>query len=833
MLLLVPGSITNLTARDITTSSLLLSWTAPSGNLGSYRVEVSGPTAQSLTVSTSSVQITGLSPGSNYSLQVVAVAADNVTVGSPVSITTFTVPGSITNLTASDITTSSLLLSWTAPSGNVGSYRVEVSGPIAQSLTVSTSSVQITGLSPGSNYSLQVVALAADNINFGSPTSITTFTVPGSVTNLTTRSITTSSLLLSWTAPSGNVGSYRVEVSGPTAQSLTVSTSSVQITGLSPGSNYSLQVVAVAADNVTVGSPVSITTFTVPGSITNLSATYITTSSLLLSWTAPSGNVGSYRVEVSGPTAQSLTVSTSSVQITGLSPGSNYSLQVLAVAADNINFGAPTSITTFTVPGSVTSLTTRSITTSSLVLSWTAPSGDVGSYRVEVSGPTAQFLTLSTSSVQITGLSPGSNYSLQVVAVAADNVTVGSPVSITTFTVPGSITNLSATYITTSSLLLSWTAPSGNVGSYRVEVSGPTAQSLTVSTSSVQITGLSPGSNYSLQVVAVAADNVTVGSPVSITTFTVPGSITNLTASDITTSSLLLSWTAPSGNVGSYRVEVSGPTAQSLTVSTSSVQITGLSPGSNYSLQVVAVAADNINFGAPTSITTFTVPGSVTNLTIRSITTSSLLLSWTAPSGNVGSYRVEVSGPTAQSLTVSTSSVQITGLSPGSNYSLQVVAVAADNVTVGSPVSITTFTVPGSITNLSATYITTSSLLMSWTAPSGNVGSYRVEVSGPTAQSLTVSTSSVQITGLSPGSNYSLQVVAVAADNVTEGAPVSITTFTGFPVTARLQLLVQSSTEINNSVQEVFLQELNTIIQKYMEGMKFSITVKGIRRKNN
>ncbi|XP_069053830.1 tenascin-X-like [Lepisosteus oculatus] len=774
----VPGSITNLTASNITTSSLLLSWTAPSGNVGSYRVEVSGPTAQSLTVSTSSVQITGLSPGSNYSLQVVAVAADNVTVGSPVSITTFTVPGSITNLTASNITTSSLLLSWTAPSGNVGSYRVEVSGPTAQSLTVSTSSVQITGLSPGSNYSLQVVAVAADNVTVGSPVSITTFTVPGSITNLTASNITTSSLLLSWTAPSGNVGSYRVKVSGPTAQSLTVSTSSVQITGLSPGSNYSLQVVAVAADNVTVGSPVSITTFTVPGSITNLTASNITTSSLLLIWTAPSGNVGSYRVEVNGPTAQSLTVSTSSVQITGLSPGSNYSLQVVAVAADNVTVGSPVSITTFTVPGSITNLTASNITTSSLLLSWTAPSGNVGSYRVEVSGPTAQSLTVSTSSVQITGLSPGSNYSLQVVAVAADNVTVGSPVSITTFTVPGSITNLTASNITTSSLLLSWTAPSGNVGSYRVEVSGPTAQSLTVSTSSVQITGLSPGSNYSLQVVAVAADNVTVGSPVSITTFTVPGSITNLTASNITTSSLLLSWTAPSGNVGSYRVEVNGPTAQSLTVSTSSVQITGLSPGSNYSLQVVAVAADNVTVGSPVSITTFTVPGSITNLTASNITTSSLLLSWTAPSGNVGSYRVEVSGPTAQSLTVSTSSVQITGLSPGSNYSLQVVAVAADNVTVGSPVSITTFTVPGSITNLTASNITTSSLLLSWTAPSGNVGSYRVEVSGPTAQSLTVSTSSVQITGLSPGSNYSLQVVAVAADNVTVGSPVSITTFT-------------------------------------------------------
>ncbi|XP_069053833.1 receptor-type tyrosine-protein phosphatase eta [Lepisosteus oculatus] len=227
------------------------------------------------------------------------------------------------------------------------------------------------------------------------------------------------------------------------------------------------------------------------------------------------------------------------------------------------------------------------------------------------------------------------------------------------------------------------------------------------------------------------------------------------------------------------------------------------------------------------------MPGSITNLTASNITTSSLLLRWIAPSGNVGSYRVEVSGPTAQSLTVSTSSFQITGLIPGSNYSLQVVAVAADNVTVGASVSITTFTVPGPVINLTASNITTSSLLLSWTAPSGNVGSYRVEVSGPTAQSLTVSTSSVQITGLSPGSNYSLHVVAVAADNVTEGSPVSITTFTGFPVTARLQLLVQSSIEITDSVQEVFLQELNATIQNYIETMKFNIAVKGIRRKTN
>uniref|UniRef100_W5MAX4 Fibronectin type-III domain-containing protein n=1 Tax=Lepisosteus oculatus TaxID=7918 RepID=W5MAX4_LEPOC len=227
------------------------------------------------------------------------------------------------------------------------------------------------------------------------------------------------------------------------------------------------------------------------------------------------------------------------------------------------------------------------------------------------------------------------------------------------------------------------------------------------------------------------------------------------------------------------------------------------------------------------------VPGPITKLTASNITTSSLLLSWTAPSGNAGSYyRVEVSGPTAQSLTVSTSSVQITGLTPGSNYSLQVIVVAANNVNVGAPVSITIFTVPGSITNLTASNITTSSLLLSWTAPSGNVGSYRVEVSGPTAQTLTVSTSSVEITGLSPGSNYSLQVVAVAADSVTVGAPVSVTVLTRFPVTARLQLLVQSSTQINYSEQNIFLQELNTIIQKYVDALKFNITVKGIRRKN-
>ncbi|XP_066565349.1 mucin-2-like [Amia ocellicauda] len=466
--------------------------------------------------------------------------------------------------------------------------------------------------------------------------------------------------------------------------------------------------------------------------------------------------------------------------------------------------------------------------------------------------------TTSTAEAPTAITAPPARTTTPVSSIAtAPTMTTATTASITTEATSARtlISDLRIISVAMTSVNLSWSAPFGNVWVYIVEATGPvqspngpTVTKLTVNTST-EISGLVPGSNYTLRVIAVAADNVTEGASGNTSVFTNPDVVANLTVSNTTTTSLALTWSAPFGNAGGYRVEAIEPTGVITTLNVSaikisishissessgdgelytendtdltvtflqvkslSINITGLVPGRNYTLQVIAVAADNVTEGAPVTISAFTNPNSVNNLTVMNISTTSLALTWSAPFGNAGGYRVEAIEPTGVITTLNVSaikisishissessgdgelytendtdltvtflqvkslSINITGLVPGRNYTLQVIAVAADNVTEGAPVTISAFTNPNSVNNLTVMNISTTSLALTWSAPSGNAWGYRVEAIGPTVTNLTVNTLSAEITGLVPGSNYTLRVIAVAADNVTEGAPVTVT----------------------------------------------------------
>uniref|UniRef100_A0AAY4CIW3 Fibronectin type-III domain-containing protein n=1 Tax=Denticeps clupeoides TaxID=299321 RepID=A0AAY4CIW3_9TELE len=102
-------------------------------------------------------------------------------------------------------------------------------------------------------------------------------------------------------------------------------------------------------------------------------------------------------------------------------------------------------------------------------------------------------------------------------------------------------------------------------------------------------------------------------------------------------------------------------------------------------------------------------------------------------------------------------------------------AVAADNTTEGSPVGIS----PDVVTNLVSTDNTTSSVSLSWNSPEGESSFYRIEwTSGSGSSSFDTTDLSITITSLTPGVDYQFLVMAVAADNTTEGRPVGISLYT-------------------------------------------------------
>ncbi|XP_039599218.1 receptor-type tyrosine-protein phosphatase eta-like [Polypterus senegalus] len=437
--------------------------------------------------------LTGLTPGSKYTVQVFAVAEDNVTQGSGASLTVFTKPETILNLTAEDITTTSITLTWSSALSGVVHYKVKIPGTTLPDLTVYSETATISQLIPGRNYTVEVSAVDGDNFTEGDAASLTVSTVPGNILGLTAENITTKSFSLTWNLTEGVAVGYNVQVTGVPDFDTRVDSEMAVLTGLTPGSMYTVQVFAVAEDNVTQGSGASLTVFTKPETILNLTAEDITTTSITLTWSSALSGVVHYKVKIPGTTLPDLTVYSETATISQLIPGRNYTVEVSAVDGDNFTEGDAASLTVSTVPGNILGLTAENITTKSFSLTWNLTEGVAVGYNVQVTGVPDFDTRVDSEMAVLTGLTPGSMYTVQVFAVAEDNVTQGSGASLTVFTKPETILNLTAEDITTTSITLTWSSALSGVVHYKVKIPGTTLPDLTVYSETATISQLIPG----------------------------------------------------------------------------------------------------------------------------------------------------------------------------------------------------------------------------------------------------------------------------------------------------------------------------------------------------
>src|SRR5438874_820423 len=271
-----PSTPAGLTASAASSSRINLSWLAATDNVGVIRYSVYRDGVQIASVPGTSYSNTGLSAGTTYSYTVAASdAARNASAqSSAVSATTKApldtqAPSIPTNLAASAITPTTLTLSWNAATDNVAvaGYRVYLNGTLL--LSPSSTSAQIIELTPDFTRSFTVAAFdAAGTASAPSaPLSVTTppladTTAPTTPSGVAASALTSSSLTLSWSPATDNVGvtGYRVYRNGTLAAS--PSATSASITGLSAATTYSFTVSAVdAAGNASaLSAPLSATT---------------------------------------------------------------------------------------------------------------------------------------------------------------------------------------------------------------------------------------------------------------------------------------------------------------------------------------------------------------------------------------------------------------------------------------------------------------------------------------------------------------------------------------------------------------------------------------------
>jgi hypothetical protein len=210
----------------------------------------------------------------------------------------------------------------------------------------------------------------------------------------------------------------------------------------------------------------------------------------------------------------------------------------------------------------------------------------------------------------------------------------------------------------------------------------------------IEATGRDPLSGYGL---IDARDAVAAASSIDTQAPTWPGGST-LTMSAVGETTATASWSEATDNVGvtMYRVYLNGAFWGSS--ATTTIDLTGLSVGSDYNIRVEALdTVGNESTGGPsTSFTTAdnqapTWPGGST-VTISAVGSTTATASWSAATdnGTVASYEVYLNGASAGS--TSSTSYALSGLSPGNTYTVRIEALdgAGNESTTGPSASFVT-----------------------------------------------------------------------------------------------------------------------------------------------
>ena len=633
-----PTAVTDLASSNTTLTATDLSWTASTDNVAvtDYEVFQDGVSI-GFTGGATTFNVNDLSPNTNYAYTVFARdAIPNISAVSNtenvITLTDNEAPSAVTDLTASNTTETTTDLSWTASIDNVGvtDYEVFQDG-VSIGFTAGTTTFNVTGLSLNTGYDFTVFARdAVPNISAVSNTeNITTLSdtqAPSAIIDLVAVNTTMTTTDLTWSASTDNIAvtDYEVFQDGVSI-GFTGGVTTFNITGLLPDTNYAFTVFARdAVPNISVVSnTANVTTLAdteAPSAISDLIASGTTGTTTNLSWTEPSDNVGVTDYEVfQGFTSLGLTGGITSFNVTGLlnffGSGVVYGFTVYARDAAG-NVSAISNLTVITTTFSAdpppppdariaTGLNSSNISENSVLLSWThaSPNGEhVHDYEVLQDG-VAIGVTGGLISFDVTGLNPATSYEFDIATKdALGNTIFLSDAAINVVTLsgpdieaPSAISDLVASNTTETTTDLSWTASTDNVGvtDYEVFQDG-VSLGFSGGATTFNVTGLSPDTGYNFTVFARdAIPNISeVSNTENVTTLgdtDAPSAITDLLASNITSTTIDLSWTASTDNVGvtDYEVFQDGISI-GLTGGATTFNITGLVDNTNYVFTVFA-----------------------------------------------------------------------------------------------------------------------------------------------------------------------------------------------------------------------------------------------------
>lgn len=695
--------------------------------------------------------------------------------------------GAPTALAASNITSTSATVTWTAPSGTqaASSYKVEyreASATAFTSVDSVTTSASLTALKANTTYSVRVSSVSGTTTSPASSELVFTTlgTVADAPTNLRSTAVFGSQVSLAWDAPLNGNGSrvtgYEVwmQTAGNWNRQLTVTNTVATVNSLTANTAYSFRVLAVNAIGVSEPSNVLslTTTAATPTVVVMTTRSNLTATTITVNWNpvAPidSATPITYRAVVTNTSNNAIVgtynVATNSITLTGLTRYTIYSMVVTAFSGTIA--GPPSNPYTFRtladVPAAPSPVYVQKFSDTQFNIRWQAPTDNGGvpltGYRVEhlVSGVWTVVASPATTVLNhlVAAPAPGVVEAYRVSALNSIGASVAVNVNVVgTAMTPQPPTGLTFTPVAgTNNGTLSWVAPTNNGGGaitgYRVSRSTDGGATFTVlasnhSTTSFSIALPPKGATHTYTVAAINSGGTSANAtPISYTNqSTVPGAPAVPTTSFTTDGMLTVNWRAPIDNGGSaitsYKLQrlINGQFSTIREGIALEAKLTREAPGTGYSLRVIAVNA--IGESAPSAVAVTSVPfaksSAPRNLTADSTSQNNrVVFSWQAPENTggavVSSYRLEYStNGTSWIGVVTTSTLSATVSSPpkGTTYTYRVFATTPAGLS--DPSNLVTVSVaaskPNSPSPRSVNFATDGSIALTWFAPGDNGGS--------------------------------------------------------------------------------------------------------------
>ncbi|XP_055030835.2 phosphatidylinositol phosphatase PTPRQ [Misgurnus anguillicaudatus] len=729
-----PSSVTLLPVER-SSASLTVRWRAGRGVCDSFILSIRNSTfilRTNLSVSDEGTyHLENLLPGGVYVIEVSSVSGDRRSLPATTTVVTFPEPPGDIIFIEQEM--NSMYVIWPRPPGRMDGYRFQY-GPAGEPLRHLTdlhdNSVRIHGLTPGSDYRFEIQSFLGSD--FSQTTSKNFSTRPAGVFSLSQSRANITTATVTWESAHGYFDFYRVTVSNISHNwtfDLSPRVQDVTISDLRAGCSYNTTVQRFR--NRLSGTAATLTIQTVPASPEGLRVLSVSPRDFSIRWLASPGCDKNYLVQVV-PDQGEINITTTTdnfiqAQVSGVTPGTSYTVTVGAVASSGLS--SPVSrilvTTNESLPAAPSKPEGERVGSTGILLSWRMPMPPdptihsfVIRYKEMCPYPESTFTEINKNldipETLLNTLTPGATYNIKVAAV---NKAGMGPFSQSLYyktaeAPPGLVSNLSAQPEGHMSALLTWYLPiriNGLITKFAVKVkharTGQIARTLELNAEEI-MNGALPHCND-------AADILSRGTPS-------PAESTQLTSAVLPT--VTLSAVPPAS---SWSVPIS-------------VKINELRPYTPYVFEVSAFTSDGEGQIASTMVR---MPEAAPedppqNILVKNITSRSLSLTWEPPKIITGrfSYVIQLQSPAGLISENNTFELTFTynGLTPYTLYYIYLMAKSAGATGPAAVINVTTLAeAPSAVSNLIVDSVDSTSVRLSWKTPSqpnGLITHYRILV---------------------------------------------------------------------------------------------------------